>query len=207
MNLVDYPIDQLQLNKELTAEGFTLESIAKCMDGYEAIGVNKHGCEMHHPMDHNGMHFGTRVIARRIPEIQPSLDDFEVLAPSGESRKVLGVFPFPNSALRWVIIEDIDGDPQALLLSSEPINTEGRYRLQRKPKKRKAVFIKTLKELVDSGWDLDDTGEYLRFPGKNYAIGVERFNYLGKERDRHPDSSQQDWFWPAEALIGKEVVV
>jgi hypothetical protein len=217
MNLVDLPIEELQLNKELTAEGFSLESVL-CIDhnDYEVTCVDTHGRRLVHPIDSDGMHLLTQVITRRTPAIEPSLDDFEVLTPSlddfevltpsGESRKVLGVFPFPCSTLQWVIIEDGDGDPQALLLSLEPINTEGRYRLQRKPKKRKAVFIKTLKELVDSGWDLNDEGDALVLSSKGYSMGMDRLCCFGKERNYDARHIQQDWFWAAEALIEKEKV-
>lgn len=73
-----------------------------------------------------------------------------------------------------------------------------------RPKKRKKTFIKTLKELVDSGWTFGEDG-CLHFPDSNFAFAPRMSAFLGQEIDYSPSSPQGIWTWTPEMLIEKEV--
>lgn len=67
-------------------------------------------------------------------------------------------------------------------------------------RKVKKVFIKTLKELVDSGWDWDCSLNALRHPSSKHFFAQGMFEHFGQEY-----KYQGGWTWTPQMLIEKEV--
>ena len=81
------------------------------------------------------------------------------------------------------------------------------YSLVCRPKKQKKTFIKTLKELVDSGWDTEIVyGDvYLSHARSNQRFHTDMLKFCGHERIYYKQTEQSRWAWTPEMLIEKEV--
>ena len=129
----------------------------------------------------------------------------------GERYKVVAIWSEPCSAGYQMTALNSGGIPQTFTITGKFFSKEHSSDshffdliCEWEPRKR----VKTLRELLDSGWELDEAGYELTHPSSTYVFALcpsiqskPMSAYCGKELD---EAAKEAWSWSEEMLVEVE---